>query len=53
MSETEYHNSLIYPVEELYACLKSLRRNLMEDNIYQILTNDDQFLESRLSASSF
>ncbi|RRT80852.1 hypothetical protein B296_00023098 [Ensete ventricosum] len=42
LGETEYPNSLIYLPEELRAGSKTLRRNLAEDNNYQILTNGDR-----------
>ncbi|RWV80749.1 hypothetical protein BHE74_00025903 [Ensete ventricosum] len=51
MGETEYLNSLIYPVEELCTSSKTLRRNLMEDKSCQILTMVTGTTESRLSAS--
>ncbi|RWV83877.1 hypothetical protein GW17_00054457 [Ensete ventricosum] len=42
MGETEYPNSLIYPVEKLCTSSKILQRNLMEDKSYQFLTNGDR-----------
>ncbi|RWW01523.1 hypothetical protein BHE74_00023863 [Ensete ventricosum] len=42
MGEIEYPSSLIYLVEELCISLKTLRRNLLEDNSCQILTNGVQ-----------
>ncbi|RWW16048.1 hypothetical protein BHE74_00056414 [Ensete ventricosum] len=32
MSKTEYPSSFIYLAKELYTCLKTFRRNLVEDN---------------------
>ncbi|RRT46969.1 hypothetical protein B296_00054050, partial [Ensete ventricosum] len=43
IGETEYPSSLIYLAKELYTYLKTLRRNLVEDNICQILINGDRF----------
>ncbi|RWW35525.1 hypothetical protein BHE74_00059530 [Ensete ventricosum] len=39
MGETEYPNSLIYLTVELCICSKTLRRNIIEDNSCQYLTN--------------
>ncbi|RRT80106.1 hypothetical protein B296_00012851, partial [Ensete ventricosum] len=43
MSETEYLISLIYPTKELCTGSKALRRNLIEDNSCQIITNGDRY----------
>ncbi|RRT82436.1 hypothetical protein B296_00014040 [Ensete ventricosum] len=49
MGEIEYPSSLIYPAKELCTSLKTLRRNLMEDNSCQILPMVIGTIDSRLS----
>ncbi|RWW75623.1 hypothetical protein BHE74_00016345 [Ensete ventricosum] len=41
MGKTKYLSSLIYLAKELCTGSKTLRRNLVEDNSCQILTNGD------------
>ncbi|RWV95705.1 hypothetical protein GW17_00041653 [Ensete ventricosum] len=42
MNKIEYPSSLIYPTKELWTSSNILRRNIIEDNSYQFITNGDR-----------
>ncbi|RRT37592.1 hypothetical protein B296_00040547 [Ensete ventricosum] len=43
VGKAEYPSSLTYPAKELCISLVTLRRKLIEDNSYQILTISNQY----------
>ncbi|RWV90795.1 hypothetical protein GW17_00046975 [Ensete ventricosum] len=48
MGKINYLGSLIYPTKELCTCSMTFRRDSIEDNSCQILTNSDQFYREEI-----